>query len=302
MNKIRGFLAGWLSAVCVALLVAGVPSVALAKCSAFPVLSAIVDRVERLRAIETWEGVAAASLEINALTQNFNRAQLEAQLRDLALEHKLPMLIAFKDQTATLAQIASYDGPETLHGFMDSADYRPLFVEARETLTMACDLNSEGADSEFATRVITIEDEFALADFLRSLAPPVSITQVISIGMGVFSLALFVIWARNRRKMRDRRVSKRYACEIPARLSVTGKTIEVTIVDISQAGANVHCSEELAIDTEVEVEFADIHRTAVVKWSNEQFAGILMNRLIGESKLKKLIEQPAFEEEKRKAS
>ncbi|MEM6408202.1 MAG: PilZ domain-containing protein [Pseudomonadota bacterium] len=265
-------------------------------------MSKLIDSVSELRGIDTWEGVAKSSLIVSALTQNFALPDIEVKLKELALENKLPLLSEFKERTASLAQIASYDGPEALHAFMDSAEYRPFFVEARDTLTLACDIAAEGDASKFASREVPIEDEFDLSAYLRSVAPPVSITQVVSLGAGLFSLSCFVIWFRNRKVMRDRRISKRIACEIPATLTVSGRSKSVMIVDISQAGANIHCNEKLPIDTVIELDFADLHRTATVKWSNDSFAGVLLNRLIGEARLAKIVARPASQMQRRKAS
>lgn len=302
MGKFRKLASKRLHAVLVAFFVCAMPAASFAKCATFPVLSKLVDTVSQLRATETWEGVASNSLVVNALTQNFLRPEAETKLRELSLQNKLPMLREFKERTAALAQIASYDGPNALHSYMDSAEYRPYFVDARDTLAIACELATAGDTSKFANREAASEEEFDLAAYLGTLAPPVTLSQVVTFTAGIFSLTCFLIWFKNRRIMRDRRINKRIACEIPATMTIDGRSIEVTIVDISQSGANVHCNEKLNIGTLVDLDFENLHRSATVKWSNDKFAGVLLSRLISEAKIQKLVATPTFKEERRKAS
>lgn len=274
------------------------PNVALAKCSALPVLSEIVDYVPELQGQTSRDATSRIGYKIEALRQQLSRASMTASLAEYGMERRIADLLDFKVKTGALTRIAIEKGPANLKPYLTGSGYQRSFLTVKEIVEQICDTDGGTDPSAAATRQISQRGSGTLAALSALVAPAVAASGLLLVAGLFFGTKL-----RNARLAKDARVNKRTACDIPVQIDGQSGFYHLNVVDISRAGVNLANHPKTQTGDVLTVDFGPLTREAKVRWSNDHFAGLQFTRPMSARQLSKLLAEQcklsAYEKKKR---
>lgn len=267
---------------------ASLPHQVFGKCSALPILTKTIDTLDDLYAAETLtpDQLARVAAKLRPMPVKLSSIKVEERLQIFGLERRTNAARQLAPKVAELALVAQTGRMEAVRSFMTSAEFRRALYLARDLANMICGPNAESGWSAYAKRIITITGRFGLG-------PPgtflFAVTRNLVWVMLAFLLVLafWLLWFR--RSERDMRRNKRFPCLIPVKVEDDADLYALEVVDISQAGVNIHNQLEWPCDHRLTVSIEDLSFAGTVRWSNAHYAGVQFDVLIPQDQFKALL-------------
>jgi len=87
----------------------------------------------------------------------------------------------------------------------------------------------------------------------------------------------------------DRRLHPRVEVALPAFMLVDLERHFVQVVDVSNGGARLTCTQQFPAGTEVNLDCGTLSRSAVVRWQNAEFLGLSFDAELDDREVKAII-------------
>jgi hypothetical protein len=282
-NVNRGVVLRLVTGAFVCLLAGWLPMAAIAKCSALPNLSGMLEHIDTLASQRSLEDTARTGRKIEALRQQIERGAMAKTLSDFGMQRGMPDIIEFKVKTGALTTIATNGGPELLKPYLQGSGYKRSLQKVHSIVERICDLSGGTAPSNAATRQISESGSGAL----HRLSAPLLGASVLTVIVGL--VLAFMI--RKARAKRDARANRRTACAIPVRVTGRAGAHRLRVVDISVAGVNLAEHPDIEEQDMLTLDFGPFSQDAIVRWHNDHFAGLFFTQQITEKQLSHLLEE-----------
>ena len=250
-----------------------------AKCSALPVLTGTIDIIDDIEdsPVLTPDQLAELAELLRPLPAELSSKELDQRLESFGLGRRsnAPQQLATK--VAALAVIAESGEMDAIKSFVGAKEFQESLYRARDLANEICGPEAEGGWSEYAEMIIVLTGYGGLGAVERDPAEVArDLGAIFLLLVGIGGVAWYRIWKADKEK----RANKRSACLIPVHVHDGDQVHALELVDISQAGTNIHNELEWPIEHRIIIEIDDLMKHATVRWSNAHYAGVLFDEQI----------------------
>ena len=261
-----------------------------AKCSALPVLTGTIDIIDEIEESGdfTADQLVELAEELRPLPAELSSKELDQRLESFGLGRRSSAPHQLATKVAALAMLAETEDLDSVKSYVGTREFQTSLYRARDLANEICGPEAEGGWSEYAEMIIVLTGYGGLGAVERD---PVEVARdlgsIFLLLIGIGGVAWYRIWKADK----ERRANKRSACLIPVYVHDGDQVHALELVDISQAGANIHNELEWPVEHRIIVEIEDMMKQGTVRWSNAHYAGVLFDEQIEREHFELLLAQ-----------